>query len=359
MTRAAILHAIEQPLVIEEIDVAPPQHGEVLVRMTASGVCHSDLHSITGTFPWPMPSILGHEGAGIVEAIGPGVDNVAPGDHVLLTWLPYCGSCRQCTRGRPNICEGLAWVDTGTMMDGTTRFSNQRGPIYHYTGSTFTERSVVPAQTCIRIEPDLDPAEICLFGCAVMTGVGAVLNSANVQPGESVAVVGCGGVGLNVIQGARIAGAGRIVAIDRVPAKLEVARALGATEVIDAGSADPRVVLADGVDYVFEAIGRPDTIDLAIDLTAPGGQVVLVGMAPVGTSTTVEPLTMTMTDRIVRGSWYGGTVPERDFPLLIDLYRRGELRLDAMVERIGLDDINAAFDAIRTGDAVRRVIVFD
>lgn len=359
MTRAAVLHAIEEPLVIEEVDVAPPRAGEVLVRMTASGVCHSDLHSITGTFPWPMPVILGHEGAGIVEAIGADVHNVVPGDHVLLTWLPYCGTCRQCAQGRPNICEGMAWAEAGTMPDGTSRFSNARGPVHHYAGSTFSERSVVAAQTCIPIGPDLDPAEVCLFGCAVMTGVGTVLNSSRVRPGDSVAVVGCGGVGLNIIQGARIAGAERIVAIDRAPAKLEVARTLGATETIDASAVDPREALSEGADHVFEAIGRPDTIELAIALTAPGGEAILVGMAPVGATVPIDPLTMTMTDRTVRGAWYGGTVPERDFPLLLDLYRRGEVQLDAIVERIGLDDINAAFDAIRTGDAVRRVIIYD
>lgn len=358
MTRAAVLHELHAPLSVEEVEVEAPRAGEALVRLVASGVCHSDLHTLSGAFPWPLPAIFGHEGAGVVEAVGPGVANVAPGDHVILTWLPYCGECRQCRRGRPNICEGQGWSDAGTMMDGTVRFTGASGPIRHCTGSTFAERTVVAAQTCVKVDPSLDLVDLCLFGCAVMTGVGAVRNSAKVQPGDTVAVVGCGGVGLNVIQGARIAGAGRIVAIDRVPAKLDLARTLGATEVIDASAVDPAEALPEGVDHVFEAIGRPDTIAAAIDLVAPGGQALLIGMAPVGATVPITPLDLTVSDRSIRGSWYGGVVPERDFPLLVDLYRTGELQMDAIVQRIALDDINAAFDGIRRGDAIRSVIVY-
>jgi len=321
-------------------------------------VCHSDLHTLNGSFPWPLPAIFGHEGAGVVEAIGPDVTNVEPGDHVILTWLPYCGTCRQCLRGRPNICEGQGWSDSGLMMDGTSRFTGATGSIYHCTASSFAERTVVAAQTCIRVDPSLDLVELCLFGCAVMTGVGAVRNSANVQPGDSVAVVGCGGVGLNVIQGARIAGAGRIIAIDRVSEKLALAQELGATEVINSGEVDPADVLPEGVDHDFEAIGRTDTIETAISLVAPGGQALLIGMAPVGATVPITPLDLTLTDRSIRGSWYGGVVPERDFSILIDLYRSGELRMDSIVRRISLDEINDAFDAIRRGEAIRSVIVY-
>ena len=358
MTRAAVLHEVGAPLVVEQVEVGAPRAGEVLVRLAASGVCHSDLHTLNGSFPWPLPAIFGHEGAGVVEEVGPGVAHVAPGDHVILTWLPYCGECRQCRRGRPNICEGQGWSDSGLMMDGTTRFTGATGPIHHCTASSFAERTVVAAQTCIKVDPALDLAELCLFGCAVMTGVGAVRNSADVQPGDSVAVVGCGGVGLNVVQGARIAGAGRIVAIDRVPEKLALARDLGATEVVDASAVNPAEVLPEGVDHVFEAIGAPATIETAVSLVAPGGQALLIGMAPVGATVPIAPLDLTTTDRSIRGSWYGGVVPERDFPLLIDLYRSGELRMDALVQRIALDDINDAFDAIRRGEAVRSVIVY-
>ncbi len=358
MTRAAVLHELHAPLSVEDIEVAAPRAGEVQVRLAASGVCHSDLHTLNGSFPWPLPAIFGHEGAGVVEEVGPGVTNVTPGDHVILTWLPYCGACRQCRRGRPNICENQGWSDAGTMMDGTVRFTGATGPIHHCTGSTFAERTVVAAQTCVKVDATLDLVDLCLFGCAVMTGVGAVRNSAKVQPGDSVAVVGCGGVGLNVIQGARIAGAERIVAIDRVSAKLEVARALGATEVIDASAVDPVEALPDGFDHVFEAIGRTDTIESAIGLVAPGGQALLIGMAPVGATIPITPLDLTVSDRSIRGSWYGGVVPERDFPLLVDLYRAGELRMDAIVQRITLDDINAAFEGLRRGDAIRSVIVY-
>lgn len=358
MTRAAVLYEVDAPLIIEEVELGEPRAGEVSIRLVASGVCHSDLHTINGSFPWPLPAIFGHEGAGIVEAVGPGVTNVEPGDHVILTWLPYCGTCRQCLRGRPNICEGQAWSDGGMMMDGTSRFTGAAGTIHHCTASSFAERTVVAAQTCIRVDPSLDLVELCLFGCAVMTGVGAVRNSAKVQPGDSVAVVGCGGVGLNVVQGARIAGAGRIIAIDRVPEKLALAQELGATEVINSAEVDPATVLPEGVDHVFEAIGRTDTIETAISLVAPGGQALLIGMAPVGATVPITPLDLTLTDRSIRGSWYGGVVPERDFSILIDLYRSGELRMDSIVQRIKLDDINDAFDAIRRGEAIRSVIVY-
>jgi S-(hydroxymethyl)glutathione dehydrogenase / alcohol dehydrogenase len=356
--RAAVLHEVGAPLQIEEVTVGSPRGGEVAVRLCASGVCHSDLHTIDGSFPWPLPAIFGHEGAGVVEAVGPGVANVAPGDHVILTWLPYCGTCRMCRRGRPNLCEGQGWSDNGTMMDGTVRFAGAAGPISHCTTSSFAEHTVVAAQTCIPVDPALDLVELSLFGCAVMTGVGAVLNTARVQPGESVAVVGCGGVGLNVVQGARIAGAGRIVAIDRVAEKLALAVTLGATETIDAAAVDPVEALAPGVDHVFEAIGRPATIELATNLTGPGGQAILIGMAPMGATARFTPLDLTLGERVIRGSWYGGVVPDRDFPRLLDLYRDGALQIDPIVRRIALDDINGAFDAIRAGDAVRSVIVY-
>ena len=356
--RAAVLREVGAPLRIEEVEVEGPRAGEVAVRLVASGVCHSDLHTIDGSFPWPLPAIFGHEGAGVVEAVGSGVTNVAPGDHVILTWLPYCGACRMCSRGRPNLCERQGWSDAGTMMDGTVRFHGSGGPVHHCTASSFAERTVVAAQTCVPVAPDLDLVELSLFGCAVMTGIGAVLNSARVREGESVAVIGCGGVGLNVVQGARIAGAGRIVAIDRVASKLALARELGATDAIDASVADPVEALAGGVDHVFEAIGRPATIELATRLTGPGGQAVLIGMAPAGATASFAPLDLTLGERVIRGSWYGGVVPDRDFPRLLELYRDGALRIDPLVRRIGLEDLNGAFDLIRSGDAVRSVIVY-
>jgi S-(hydroxymethyl)glutathione dehydrogenase / alcohol dehydrogenase len=359
--RAAVLHEFGQPLAVEELELDPPKAGEVLVRMVASGVCHSDLHVVLGTHPTALPVVLGHEGAGVVEEIGSGVVGLNRGDHVLLTWLPYCGHCRQCARGWPNLCENTAWYDS-TLEDGTCRFHMNGQPVHHYNTSSFAERSVVPARTAIKVDPSLPLAELALMGCAVMTGVGAVLNTARVRPGDTVAVVGCGGVGLNVVQGARIAGAGAIVAVDIVAAKLELAGELGATALVDAshGAAVDAVheLVPGGVDHAFEALGRPETIETALALTGRGGQAVLIGMAPPAARIGLDALTMTLEERCVRGSWYGSCVPLRDIPLLIDLYRDGRLRLDPLITTCGLEDVNDAFARMRAGETARSVIVY-
>ncbi len=360
--RAAVLYEFGQPLVIEELELDPPRTGEVLVRMAASGVCHSDLHVVQGIHPTELPVVLGHEGAGIVEEVGPGVSGLAPGDHVLLTWLPYCGRCAQCVRGRPNLCENVGWYDA-TMEDGTCRFHRDGLRIHHYNTSSFAERSVVPARTAIRVDPDLPLTELALMGCAVMTGVGAVLNTARVRPGDTVAVVGCGGVGLNVVQGARIAGATVIVAVDVVDAKLDLARELGATHTVDASAGDPvqavRELAPGGVDHAFEALGRPETIEVALALTARGGQALLIGMAPPDARVSLDALTLTLEERCVRGSWYGSCVPLRDFPLLVELYRDGRLRLDPLIAECALEDVNDAFRRMEAGETARSVIVYD
>jgi S-(hydroxymethyl)glutathione dehydrogenase / alcohol dehydrogenase len=359
--RAAVLYEFGAPLVVEEVELDPPKEGEALVRMVASGVCHSDLQVAQGIHPTALPVVLGHEGAGIVEEVGPGVASLEPGDHVMLTWLPYCGRCRQCVRGRPNRCENVAWYDA-TMEDGTCRFHRDGRRIHHYNTSSFAERSVVPARTAIRVDPDLPLTELALMGCAVMTGVGAVLNTAGVRPGDSVAVVGCGGVGLNVIQGARIAGASTIVAVDVVPEKLDLARELGATEAVDASTADPVEAVHElsggGVDHAFEALGRPATIETTLRLTGRGGQAVLIGMAPPDARVPLDALTTTLEERCVRGSWYGSCVPARDFPLLVDFYRDGRLRLEPLISTCGLDDVNDAFRRMEAGAAARSVIAY-
>lgn len=359
--RAAVLHEFNAPLVVEELELDPPKAGEVLIRMAASGVCHSDLHVVQGIHPTALPAVLGHEGAGVVEAVGPSVADLAPGDHVMLSWLPYCGRCRHCVRERPNRCENVAWYDS-TMEDGTCRFHLDGRPIHHYNTSSFAERSVVPARTAIRVDPALPLTELALMGCAVMTGVGAVLNTAHVRPGDSVAVVGCGGVGLNVVQGARIAGATAIVAVDTVPAKLELARELGATQTVDAGAGDPveavLELVAGGVDHAFEALGRPETIETTLRLTGRGGQAVLIGMAPPEARVPLDALTLTIEERCVRGCWYGSCVPLRDFPLLVDLYREGRLRLDSLISTCTLDDVNDAFRRMEAGESARSVIVY-
>jgi S-(hydroxymethyl)glutathione dehydrogenase / alcohol dehydrogenase len=359
---AAVLHRFGQPLIVEELELDPPKASEVLVRMAASGVCHSDLHVAQGVHPTSLPVVLGHEGAGVIEEVGSGVAGLAAGDHVLLTWLPYCGHCRYCARGWPNRCENTAWYDA-TMEDGTCRFHADGQPVHHYNTSSFAQRSVVPARTAIKVDPSLPLAELALMGCAVMTGVGAVLNTAKVRPGDTVAVVGCGGVGLNVVQGAKIAGASTIIAVDVVAAKLELARELGATAVVDAGRPDPVAAVSElvpgGVDYAFEALGRPATIEMAIGLTGRGGQAILIGMAPPDARVSIDALTTTLEERCVRGSWYGSCVPLRDIPLLVDLYREGRLRLDPLITRCGLEDVNDAFARMEAGETARSVIVYE
>lgn len=360
--RAAVLYEFGQPLVIEELELDSPRDGEVLVRMAASGVCHSDLHVVQGIHPTELPVVLGHEGAGVIEEIGPGVSGLAPGDHVLLSWLPYCGRCAQCVGGRPNLCENVGWYDA-TMEDGTCRFHRDGLRIHHYNTSSFAERSVVPARTAIRVDPNLPLTELALMGCAVMTGVGAALNTARVRPGDTVAVVGCGGVGLNVVQGARIAGATMIVAVDVVDSKLELARELGATHTVDASAGDPvqavRELVPGGVDHAFEALGRPETIETVLGLTGRGGQAVLIGMAPPDARVPLDALTLTLEERCVRGSWYGSCVPLRDFPLLVELYRDGRLRLDPLIDKCALEDVNDAFRRMEAGETARSVIVYD
>jgi len=359
--RAAVLREFGQPLVVEELELDPPKAGEVLVRMAASGVCHSDLHVAQGIHPTSLPVVLGHEGAGVVEEVGPGVAGLDPGDHVLLTWLPYCGHCRQCIRGALNLCENTGWYDA-TLEDGTCRFHANGEPVHHYNTSSFAQRSVVPARTAVKVDPSLPLTELALMGCAVMTGVGAVINTARVRPGDSVAVVGCGGVGLNVVQGARIAGAQTIVAIDRVAAKLELARELGATAVVNASESDPVSAVAElvpgGVDHAFEALGRPETIETAMSLTGRGGQAVLIGMAPPDARVGLDALTATLEERCVRGSWYGSCVPLRDLPLLVELYRDGRLRLDPLITTCVLEDVNDAFARMQAGETARSVIVY-
>lgn len=361
--RAAVLYEHDTPLVIEEIELDPPKTGEVVVRMAASGVCRSDLHVIKGVHPTPLPAILGHEGAGIIEEVGPGVKNVKPGDHVLLSWLPYCGRCRWCTRGRPSLCENVEWSELGTLADGTVRFRRGDLPIHHYIAtSSFSERAVVPAQCAIPVGADLPLRELALMGCAVMTGVGAVLNTAGVRPGDNVAVVGCGGVGLNCVQGASIAEASRIIAIDTEERKLKLAQDLGATDLVNASESSVLENVLDlsggGVDYSFEAIGYPDTIELAVGLLGRGGQAILVGMAPPEARIPFDALTMTLQEQTIKGCWYGSVRPPADFPLLVELYRAGKLRLDSLIKTCKLDEINEAFQAMESGEVARSVIMY-
>ncbi len=361
--KAAVLHRVNAPLAIEEITIDPPRRGEVLVRLAASGVCRSDLHMVRGVHAAPLPIVLGHEGAGVVEEVGEGVKHVRAGDHVVLTWMPRCGRCRFCASGRPNLCDDLAWSEAGLMRDGTTRLHRAGRRIHHNTSSSFAERTVVSAETAIRIDPAVPLQEAALLGCAVMTGIGAVLNTARVREGESVLVLGCGGVGLSIVQGAAIARADPIVAVDVAPARLDLARELGATHAVrvehgrEEGAA--RTVLPEGADYVFEALGDDATLDLALRLTGRGGTTVLVGLARPDARVPIDPLGMVFGERTIAGCLYGSCVPDRDVPRLLDLCGRGMLRLDRLVgDRCGLDDVNGALERLERGEGVRTVIVF-
>jgi S-(hydroxymethyl)glutathione dehydrogenase/alcohol dehydrogenase len=353
--RAAVLWAVDD-LRIEELELDPPKPGEVRIRMAASGVCRSDYHSVHGIHPHAMPIVLGHEGSAIVEEVGDGVQGVVPGDHVVCSWLPSCGSCRRCTSGRPVVCERMEAFDAGYLADGTTRFSIGGTRIHHNVPSSFAERSVVPANTVFPVDPALPLEQVALLGCAVMTGVGAVLNTAYVRPGDSVLVIGCGAVGLSAVQGARIAGASRIVALDVVEAKLDLAKALGATDVVLSG----RDELPDGFDHAIECLGRSETIEQAMRAVAPGGTTVLVGMARPDVRAPLDALRTTTKELTVMGSWYGSVVPARDFPLLAHLLKFGELRLEPMIARtIRLDGIHEALERFRVGDEMRSVIVHE
>ncbi len=360
--RAAVLWETDR-LRIEELDLDPPEHGEVLIRMAASGVCRSDWHAIRGVHPHATPIVLGHEGSAVVEEVGPGVEGIEPGDHVVCSWLPACGSCRRCAAGTPVRCERLGVFDAGFLADGTARFSKDGTRIHHNVPSSFAERSVVPATTVFPVDRSLPLEQVALLGCAVMTGVGAVLNTARVRPGESVVVIGCGGVGLSTIQGARIAGAYPIVAVDVVRAKLDLALKLGATHAVLSGGgveSDVRdAVGATGVEFAFEALGRPETIELATEVLAPGGTAVLVGMAHPDARVPLDALKVTTQERTVTGSWYGSVVPARDFPLLAGLLQRGELDLEPLISRtIELEQIHEALARFEAGEETRSVIVY-
>jgi S-(hydroxymethyl)glutathione dehydrogenase/alcohol dehydrogenase len=303
-----------------------------------------------------MPIVLGHEGSAVVEEVGEGVSSVKPGDHVVCSWLPYCGSCRRCTSGRPVVCERLGVFDDGFLADGTTRFSRGQTRIHHNVPSSFAERSVVPANTVFPVDASLPLEQVALLGCAVMTGVGAVLNTAKVRPGDSVLVIGCGGVGLSAIQGARIAGASPIVAVDVVPSKLELAQELGATQTLLAG----RDRIPEGFDHAIECLGRTETIEQAMGAVAPGGTTVLVGMAAPDVRAPLDALRTTTKELTVVGSWYGSVVPPRDLPMLAHLLGFGELRLEPMIARtIPLDGIHDALARFEAGDEARSVIVYD
>jgi Zn-dependent alcohol dehydrogenase len=362
--RAAILPETGSSLEVTDLDLAAPGAGEVLVRLHASGVCHSDLNAIDGTAPTRCPAVLGHEGAGVVEAVGAGVA-IRPGAHVALSWMPWCGTCEECLRDLRHLCR-TAWgaMGHGGLLDGTPRLSRGGEPVYHYSLlSTFAERTVVPERSCVPI-PDDVPFDIgSLIGCAIATGVGAVWNTAGVRPGDRVAVFGCGGVGLSAILGAVAAGASPVVAVDVAQGKLDAALSLGATHAVlwdaDAKTAADAVVDATGggVDYAFEATGRPEAALAAFLSTRARGAAVLIGIPRADAVVELPALLIPRSERRLLGSIYGSSLPERDFPRILDLYRRGLLPLDRLIShRLPLDDVGHAFELMKGGSALRVVL---
>ena len=362
--KAAVLYEANTPLVVETLELDEPKEGEVLVKISSAGVCHSDYHVMKGEWKPPLPMVLGHEAAGIVERVGPGVTMSQPGDHVILNFRPNCGFCRYCAIGRPVLCNGTD-TDRWMMFDGTSRLHKGGQDIFHFARTaSFAEYAVVPQSGAVPVRDDMPLDKACLVGCSVMTGVGSVINTAKVQAGSSVVVIGCGGIGLNVIQGAALAGARRIIAVDVLENKLAYARTFGATDIIDATSGDTvrriRDLTDGGADYAFEAIGNSRTILQAYECTCLGGVTTIVGMAPEDDEVTINALSLPRTEKVIMGSWYGSARPWVDLPKMVDLYMTGKLDVDSLVSRTySLDEINVAYEALGRGEVARSILVFD
>ncbi len=359
--KAAVLRKVNEPLVIEEVSHGNPGPREVLIRTVAAGVCHSDLHFQNGSYPYPLPSVLGHESAGVVEAVGSSVTYVKPGDHVITCLSAFCGHCEPCLTGHMSLCdrEGL-----DREMDQPPRLSAGGQPVFQFLNlSSFAERMLVHEHAIVKIRPDMPLDRAALIGCGVTTGVGAVIHTAKVEPGATVAVIGCGGVGLSCINGAAIAGAGRIIAIDAVPSKLELARKFGATDVVNAKEVDAVEAVVSmtsgGVHYSFEAIGLKVTTEQAFRMLRKGGTATIIGMIPVGTMIELHGAEFLM-ERKIQGSNMGSNRFRVDMPRFVDFYLNGKLHLDDMISgRIKLKDVNDAMQALKKGEVARSVIMFD
>jgi S-(hydroxymethyl)glutathione dehydrogenase/alcohol dehydrogenase len=341
-----------------------PLRVEVLVRMAASGVCHSCLHAADGSWKGvPVPIVLGDEGAGTVESVGAGVRDLEAGDHVILSWAPTCGRCHYCVIGRPNLCEKRL-PGRGLLPDGTTRMALDGKPVYHYGHvATYASRTVVHESSAIRIDPAMPLDRAALVGCSVMTGVGAVLNTARVPAGASMAVFGTGGVGLNVVQGGAMVAAHPIIAVDVKPARLEHALALGATHAVDASKEDPaaavRRITGRGADFTFVAVGNAPAVGQAADALAPGGTCVVIGVPPTGQTFPLDVRPLVTGERAIVGSSYGGARTREDLPRLVALYQAGKLKIDELItKRYGLEEANEAFRALAAGELGRGLIVF-
>ena len=367
-SRAAVAWAPGQPLEITTVDVAPPRAGEVLLRVVATGVCHTDAYTLSGADPEGLfPAILGHEGGAVVEAVGEGVTSVAVGDHVIPLYTPECRQCRFCLSGKTNLCQAIRTTQgQGLMPDGTSRFSRDGRMIHHYMGtSTFSEYTVLPEIAVARIRKDAPLEKVCLLGCGVTTGIGAVLNTAKVEPGSTVAVFGLGGIGLAVILGAVMAGASRIIGIDINPDKFAVAQQLGASECInphDFGAPIQQVILDrtdGGVDYSFECVGDVDVMRAALEACHKGwGESTILGVAGASQEISTRPFQL-VTGRVWRGSAFGGVRGRTELPLYVERAQRGEIPLDPFITHtMGLEDINEAFALMQAGKSIRTVIHF-
>ncbi|WP_421199244.1 S-(hydroxymethyl)glutathione dehydrogenase/class III alcohol dehydrogenase [Aeromonas enteropelogenes] len=364
--KAAIAWGPGQPLSIEEVEVMPPQAGEVRVRIVATGVCHTDAFTLSGEDPEGVfPCILGHEGGGIVESVGEGVTSVKVGDHVIPLYTPECGECKFCKSGKTNLCQKIrATQGKGLMPDGTTRFSKDGQPIYHYMGtSTFSEYTVLPEISIAKVDPAAPLEEVCLLGCGVTTGIGAVMNTAKVKEGESVAIFGLGGIGLSAVIGARLAKAGRIIAIDINESKFELARKLGATDCINPNDFDKPIqeVIVEmtdgGVDFSFECIGNVKVMRAALECCHKGwGESVIIGVAGAGQEISTRPFQL-VTGRVWRGSAFGGVRGRSELPSYVQRYMQGEFKLDDFITHtMPLEQINEAFDLMHEGKSIRSVI---
>jgi len=360
--RAALLKEVPGKLEIDDVEVGSPGPQEVLLRTVAAGLCHSDLHFMEGKYPCPTPAVLGHESAGIVEAVGDQVSYVQPGDHVITCLSVYCGNCEPCLTGHLTLCTGK---DATRRAPGEpprlTHAGQEAHPLLDM--GSFAEHMLIHEHGLVKIRKDMPLDRAALIGCAVTTGVGAVFNTARVEPGSTVAVIGCGGVGLNCVQGAAIAGAGKVIAVDMLASKLELAQEFGATHIVDASAGDPvgqvRDLAGGGVHYSFEAIGMKETSEQAFGMLRAGGTCTVIGMIPVGQSMEIPGYEL-LSEKRLMGSNMGSNRFRVDMPRYIDLYLDGRLKLDELVSRrIGLDEVNDGFDAMKTGEVARSVIMFD
>ncbi len=359
-------YAISRPLDIVDVDLDAPGRGEVLVKIRAAGLCHSDLSVIDGSRPRPMPMVIGHEAAGVVEQTGEGVDDLVAGDHVVLVFMPSCGRCLPCATGRPALCEpGARANGAGSLLRGDRRLKIGGEPVNHHIGvSAFAQYAVVAQESCVRIDRDLPFEQAALFGCAVLTGVGAVVNTAKAPPGSSVGVVGLGGVGLSAVLGALASGARQIIAVDISDDKLAFARQLGATHTVNASSPNAvqeiKQLSAGGVEFFFEMAGAVPALELAYAGTARGGVTVTAGLPHPDRKLSIQAVSLVAEERTLKGSYIGSCVPRRDLPRYVALFQSGKLQVDALLtHRLRLEDINEGFDRLRDGVGVRQVIAFD